>query len=90
MDYVLLSTLVGVTVTMLVISYDIVCQWCINFADRLSQFPTALQSHVPNMSITTVIPKFHIYAHGKKCQSKWSLNFCQWMGRTDGKGVKQE
>lgn len=75
MDYVMLSTLLGVTLTMIVISYDIACQWTKNFAARIPYFPPALQFDLLNVNITTVIPKFHIYAHGKQCQSKWSLNY---------------
>jgi hypothetical protein len=39
MDYVLLSTLMGVTIAMLVVSYDVACQWSVNFASRLAAFP---------------------------------------------------
>jgi hypothetical protein len=30
------------------------------------------------------IPKFHIAAHGSTCQSSFSLNYQQYMARTDG------
>lgn len=89
MDYAMLSTLLGITILMLVISYDIACQWSKNLAKRVSEFPFSLGFSLPP-SVFTVIPKFHIYAHGKQCQSKWSLNFLRWMARTDGEGVERE
>ena len=90
MDYVLLSTLINVAIASLVVSYDIACQWSINLQIRISQFPPAMQFNLADISFTTVIPKFHILGHGKKCQSVWSLNFCHWIGRTDGEGVERE
>jgi hypothetical protein len=90
MDYVLLSTLLGITIAMLVVSYDVACQWSINFARRLAVFPVAMQFEISDVFFTTVIPKFHILGHGKQCQSTWSLNFRRWMGRTDGEGVERE
>ena len=90
MDYVLLSTLMGITIAMLVVSYDVACQWSINFASHLAVFPVAMQFKISNVFFTTVIPKFHILGHGPQCQSTWSLNFRRWMGRTDGEGVEHE
>jgi hypothetical protein len=90
MDYVLLSTLIGTTIAMLVVSYDVACQWSINFASHLAVFPTAMQFNLSKMLFTTVITKFHILSHSPKCQSVWSLNFCHWMARTDGEVVEHE
>jgi hypothetical protein len=92
MDYAMLSALNGVKVKRLVVSYDIACQWSKKFRSRIIDFPRALQFNMDDddFSFTTVIPKFHIYAHGKKCQSRWSLNYLRWMARTDGEGVEQE
>lgn len=90
MDYVLLSTLVNVAIASLVVSYDIACQWSINLQTCINQFPPNMGFNLADISFTTVIPKFHILGHGKKCQSVWSLNYCRWMGRTDGKGVERE
>jgi hypothetical protein len=35
-------------------------------------------------AIKFVIPKFHIYGHGPKCQTKFSLNFLKFSARTNG------
>jgi len=90
MDYVLLSALINITIAMLVVSYDIACQWSKNFRTRIIEFPPAMDLNLDDISFTTVIPKFHILGHGKKCQSVWSLNYRRWMGRTDGEGVERE
>jgi hypothetical protein len=90
MDYVVLSTLMDTPISMLVISYDIACQWMKNFLSRLLEFPQAMQLDLENISLDYVIPKFHIYTHGRNCQTVWSLNYRRWMGRTDGEGVERE
>src|SRR5262245_19060012 len=85
MDFVVFFTLIGVIFTQLVLSYDIVCQWCRNLRKRMGQFPTWMQTPAPLFNlITFVIPKFHIYGHGIKCQVKYSLNFLKWSARVNG------
>jgi len=85
MDFLVLFTLTGVIITSLMISYDIVCQWSRNFKARLLQFPPHMQlSRSVLDTIKYVIPKFHIYGHGSKCQSRFSLNFQRHSARTDG------
>lgn len=90
MDYSVLSTLNGATRVPLVLSYDIVCQWSKNFEQRILEFPPWLHFDLNGNDFRTVIPKFHIYAHGSGCQTLWSLNYLRWMGRTDGEGVERE
>jgi len=90
MDYVLLLILANVVVMSLVESYDIACQWSINLKNCIAKFPPATHLNLNNISFATVIPKFHILGHGKKCQSIWSLNYCSRMGRMDGEGVESE
>lgn len=89
MDFAFLSTIMGISILMIVASYDIACQWSKNLKTRVAEFPSSLQFTLPP-TLTYVIPKFHIYAHGKSCQTRWSLNYLRWMGRTDGEGVERE
>jgi len=85
MDFLVFSTLVGVTFTLLAISYDIACQWSRNIKKRIPQFPSWMQPPAWLIdSIKYVIPKFHIYGHGVKCQTKFSLNFLKYSARTNG------
>ena len=90
MDYALLSTLEGRTYSRLVLSYDIACQWSKNFATRIPDFPRRFHFDPESITFETVIPKFHIYAHGRNCQTTWLLNYRPHMARTDGEGVERE
>lgn len=90
MDYAFLATLIGAFFAMIVMSYDIACQWSRNLVKRVPDFPSEMHLDFTTVAVTTVIPKFHIYAHGKDCQSRWSLNYLRWMARTDGEGVERE
>lgn len=36
------------------------------------------------------MPKFHLPAHGPKCQVQYSFNYTQGVGRTHGETVEQE
>jgi hypothetical protein len=85
MDFILLYTLIGITILLLVLSYDIACQWATNFKTRIPQFPSSMR--IPPeifVIIKYVIPKFHIYGHGARCQYRFSLNFLRWSARTNG------
>jgi hypothetical protein len=85
MDFIVLSTLTGMTVGSLTLSYDIACQWSRNFTKRITQFPAEMQLPAPILdTIKYVIPKFHIYGHGRQCQTKFSLNFLPYSARTNG------
>ena len=85
MDFIVLSSMSGSQVPLLTLSYDIACQWSRNIKKRMSQLPSFMQLSPETLeSIRFVIPKFHIYGHGKPCQIKYSLNFLKHSGRTDG------
>jgi len=88
MDYVLLSTLRGVRPACLYITYDIVCQWYKNFLYRTIEFPLEMQLDTRDMELHYAIPKFHLNAHGAKCQTRFSLNFMTGAARTCGEGIE--
>jgi hypothetical protein len=80
-----LSTLIGTRPASLTLSYDIACQWSRNLKKRISQFPVEMQLSTSLVdSIKFVIPKFHIYGHGRQCQTKFSLNYLPHSARTNG------
>ncbi|KAF9472585.1 hypothetical protein BDN70DRAFT_909114 [Pholiota conissans] len=92
MDYLFLSSfkqkdreLVEVTV-----SYDIACQWSIHLWKRMNSYPSWM--HIDHENTTTfrfLIPKFHLPAHTRPCQTSYSFNFNKNVGRTDGEGVER-
>lgn len=91
MDYIFWSTLYGYGYegTPVVVSYDIVCQWHINLLSRFADLPDELRGDIDRFIIKFVIPKFHISAHGDKCQSLYSLNLRRRMARTDGENIER-
>jgi hypothetical protein len=85
MDFIMLSILVNVFIFWLTLSYDIACQWSRNFRKKVGQFPAWMQLLATVLdSIRYVIPKFHIYGHGRPCQTKFLLNFLLYSGCTNG------
>jgi hypothetical protein len=71
--------------------YDIACEYHKNFAARMKNYNTELlPSCLANIGWRYFIPKFHIIAHGPKCQCDFSLNWVQGCGRTFGERVEQE
>ncbi|KAG1794534.1 uncharacterized protein HD556DRAFT_1431905 [Suillus plorans] len=76
MDYLVFSALVGFTVAMLNISYDIACQWSKKLWTRMDSMPTRL--HI-----------FHIRAHIAACQTTFSWNLTKFVGRTDGEAPER-
>lgn len=86
MDYLLLSSLVGVAAAIMLFSYDIACQFSRKFKTRLESYPRRLQIN-KDVEIRWAIPKKHFPCHGPK-HSKYSLNFLRYVGRTVREGCE--
>lgn len=89
MDYIFLASIMGLILTYLFISYDIACQWSRNLRSRVEAFPPAIQSSFLSPIVHFFVPKFHLAAHGDKCQGPFSLNWRNNVGRTDGEGIER-
>lgn len=89
MDYIFLASVMGLALTYLSISYDIACQWSKNLSKRVLEFPSHMQSAFLCAIIRFFVPKFHLTAHGDKCQGAYSLNWHKWSARTDGEGIER-
>jgi hypothetical protein len=87
MDFIFLSAVVGTALAIL-LTYDIACQWKINFKERMEQFPASMQLS-DHKQVDVGIPKFHCPAHPEKCQVLHSLNIKPGVGRTDGEGIER-
>ncbi|KAL4259306.1 CxC2-like cysteine cluster KDZ transposase-associated domain-containing protein [Pleurotus pulmonarius] len=84
-DFIVLSTLKDHSFARLVLSYDICCQWSRNLWGRIAGFPEDMRLSPEVFDrITFVIPKFHLYGHGDKCQTAYSLSYLPWSAETDG------
>lgn len=85
MDFIVFYTLMFSVLTTIVFSYDIACQWYRNLKTRMHRLPREMWIATDIfLALRFFIPKLHIYAHGAKCQHKYSFNFQRWSARTDG------
>ncbi|KAJ7043420.1 hypothetical protein C8F04DRAFT_1207359 [Mycena alexandri] len=89
MDYILLSAVLGITLLYLTISYDIACQWRINFQARMGEMPRRLHLDLDKVTVLFGLPVWHALAHEKKCQVRNSLSYVPGVGRTDGEGIER-
>ncbi|KAJ7742488.1 hypothetical protein DFH07DRAFT_777724 [Mycena maculata] len=82
MDYILMSALVGFTLMLLMISYDIACQWQKNLKERNAKMP-----HSTSRSSAPYV--WHAASHDDDCKDANSLSFKPGVGKSDGEGVEQ-
>ncbi|KAJ3509357.1 hypothetical protein NLJ89_g5259 [Agrocybe chaxingu] len=89
MDYFFLSSLRWNTLSRIVISYDIACQWSKKLVQRCSVYPDNPISNSQELDLLFVVPKFHLPAHVAICQIDYSFNLLPWVGRTDGEAPER-
>ena len=91
MDYLFISTLRhSADIVELVVSYDIVCQWSRNVWERMAIYSHSIRvDHTGQKNYHFLIPKFHLPAHIKACQTVFSFNFNRHVGRTDGEAPER-
>ncbi|KAJ7624691.1 hypothetical protein FB45DRAFT_836724 [Roridomyces roridus] len=87
-DYLFFMSIFGIALSSILVSYDIACQWSINFWKRAKKMPSYLQLP-PGLRIQFKVPKFHLPPHVKKCHGPYSFNYTKGVGRTDGEGVER-
>ncbi|KDQ49351.1 hypothetical protein JAAARDRAFT_143577 [Jaapia argillacea MUCL 33604] len=71
----------------ILLTYDIGCQYCINFIKRIiEEWPddAALWEWV----IRILVPKMHLYSHKDDCQYAFSLNYAKCVSRTHGEKIE--
>ncbi|KAI0027340.1 hypothetical protein K488DRAFT_61873, partial [Vararia minispora EC-137] len=97
-DYLLVSVMRHfMWLQLLVIAYDIACQWSKNLKDRLCRIlrgfviaPRAATFVAQVLPKTVfVVPKFHLAAHKDSCQSSFNLTFTPGVGLTDGEASER-
>ena len=87
-DYIVASYLKRCLARILNVSYDVVCKWWINLCNRFEERHEDVD--LSRFLITFCVPKFHLPAHGAKCQAQYSFNYTRGVGRTHGETVEQE
>lgn len=82
MDFIVFCGLVRCIVLTIWFSYDIVCQWSRNLVRRVATLPPRMQIDPDILNASKkVLPKFHEFNHGYKCQVQYSLNITRHAGR---------
>ncbi|KAJ6490424.1 hypothetical protein C8R47DRAFT_977475, partial [Mycena vitilis] len=89
MDYILLSSVLGIAALMLAISYDIACQWRVNFPTRMEKLPEELKLDLEKTTVQFGLPVWHAGGHELGCQNENSLSYMEGAGRTDGEGIER-
>jgi hypothetical protein len=90
-DYAVFDALRFCKLKRVAFSYDIYCKWWIHAEKRARKnFPPEMVANYLRMERHGFVPKLHLYAHGPACQTKWSLNYHQGVGRTDGESTEQD
>ncbi|KAG1887614.1 hypothetical protein F4604DRAFT_1877484 [Suillus subluteus] len=84
MDYLFFSALRHTVLDTLNVSYDITCQWHKKLWHHMSAFPISMHLSHAVKTISFFMPKFHLPAHIEQCQTSFSFNFKNGVGRTDG------
>lgn len=84
MDFTLGSSLLMFPlIPLILISYDIACQWFVNLHARITEhWPPEIQS-ASSKKFTPAIPKMHEPAHGKENHQMYSLNYIPGVGQSD-------
>ncbi|KAJ6464246.1 hypothetical protein C8R47DRAFT_992084 [Mycena vitilis] len=88
-DFLIASVLMALNLIWVIISYDIACQYAINFWDRMSNMPDAMKPKVTRDNLWWKVPNFHLPPHKKPCHSPYSFHWMWGAGMTHGEGVEQ-
>ncbi|KAK7028481.1 CxC2 domain-containing protein [Favolaschia claudopus] len=89
MDYIVLASILGITLLLLAFSYDVACQWRVHFKDRMEKLPRKLRLNMAEITLLFALPVWHATAHEKTCQVQNSLTYVKGVGRTDGEGIER-
>ena len=88
-DHVLLSVLQDFEGDLLVISYDIACQYQPKFERQIQQYPEHMRKSLQGVTVKHVIPMFHLLGHGQKCHNKYNPYTTPFIARTDRENIEQ-
>lgn len=89
MDYLFASSVTGLKLKLLTISYDVGCQWFIKFWKRMRHLPPPLHLTLPQAGVDAKVPKYHLESHTVVCHGPYAFNYKLGGARTDGEGVER-
>ncbi|KAF9014796.1 hypothetical protein BDZ89DRAFT_1220444 [Hymenopellis radicata] len=88
MDYIFWAAIMAVNLLMVLLSYDIGCQWKVHLLERKKQLPALLKGdESPTVRVGT--PVWHAGVHEESCETANSLRFKEGAAMTDGEGVER-
>jgi len=72
----------------IIISYDIACQWFVNLAKRMSEWPAS--QRLPNVTaLTPLVPAFHLPAHKDENHEEFDTRLCEGLGMLDLEAIER-
>ncbi|KAF9014806.1 hypothetical protein BDZ89DRAFT_918102, partial [Hymenopellis radicata] len=88
MDYIFWAAILAVNLLMVLLSYDIGCQWKVHLLERKKRLPALLKGDdSPTVRVGT--PVWHAGVHEESCETSNSLRFKEGAAMTDGEGVER-
>jgi hypothetical protein len=89
MDYIVMSALVGITLMLLTLSYDIACQWKKNLPTWMKKLPERIRLDQEAIEVQYGLPVWHASSHDEDCWNESSLSFLRGVGKSDGEGIER-
>lgn len=71
------------------ITYDIACQYKINWLKRVNALPPAMRKFAVTQ-ILWALPVWHGNVHEMECETQNSLKYQVGVGKTDGEGIERK
>ncbi|KAJ7834738.1 hypothetical protein B0H14DRAFT_2590758 [Mycena olivaceomarginata] len=88
MDFVVMAALAGFSLLILMLLYNIACQWQVNLRSQMVKLPEEMCLPLDSMKLQCALPVWHAASHNEDCQSTNSLSFKEGAGKMDGEGVE--
>ncbi|KAE9390037.1 hypothetical protein BT96DRAFT_959877 [Gymnopus androsaceus JB14] len=88
-DFVFTKTIEGEEWICIIISYDISCQWLVNFWTRMEEIDPNICIHYNEDNIIFMIPKFHVKAHQEVNHQKFCFDYQPGVGKTHVETVEE-
>ncbi|THU93770.1 hypothetical protein K435DRAFT_799447 [Dendrothele bispora CBS 962.96] len=88
-DFIFWCTIQGEEYLVIVISYDISCQWSINFWKRMADLDPKFNVKFTPNGVRFMVPKFHLRAHQTKCHTRFSFDYAPGCGATHGEVIEE-
>ncbi|KAJ6483477.1 hypothetical protein C8R47DRAFT_1217563 [Mycena vitilis] len=91
MDFLLCGAIMALYILCLIVSYDIACQYGVNFWGRVLGMPESMRprSNLGPSNVWWKVPNFHLPPHKPPCHSPYSFHFMWGAGMSHGEGVEQ-